>query len=460
MTDDFEADVVPPSKSAPQVATESAPDSAPLQGIEIDAHSSLEPGGEAVADPKAAQAPESDRGVVVALREIGGALRDFKLAAPVAFILILAASNIALQFFGNPTAFFLCLLIDAVIGWAVVARLLWPWVERAQPGGSKWIIGAAVAAVLYVVRVKTLSDVNGVFGVDPAALPLTTAAAFVFRICRQLALVLILSGVLGVVSLLLLIHQSTSLKSVTCISKVFDTLNGKPHPEEVLERALLVTERAGAMLVMLFLSFTVFALLHFRLPSDSSAGTIFRLGTATDFSDQFDCQGFPSDQYRALFLGPEQRRALFIRKPLPSPTRTDSASDPLGEVFSGAELPGDLQIQVSECIPGPAHSLDWKRPPKPVAVDAGTGAVRPTLGGQRAAPQVASAPASQTAALGGAGNGRAAPRLGLEPQRGKSESRSRPASNLLDGSPRTPAVATGPNAPSSSASASASAVLP
>ena len=156
---------------------------------------------------------------------------------------------------------------------------------------ATWAIGAGLAIVGYVCHVEAAQAVNGIFHVDVSALPLTVAAGtallmFAFFKWAMLCACAVSATILIVLS--------------------FDILH-RDTPTEA------VSNFCAAIAATLFSGFA-FVVAYNQLSDDMLRSKLYRVAHDTDFSAFYDCVGHDPKRFDALFIGPDQRRALFAPK--------------------------------------------------------------------------------------------------------------------------------------------------
>lgn len=168
-----------------------------------------------------------------------------------------------------------------------------------------------LAITSYFARISALDDVNGVFHIDPSALPLTVIAASVMRFFLWMKWPFI-----GVFSLSVLL----------LITMYFGSYFHEKDSDADKIASVFLTISCGTCcgLAALFIAN--------QLDDNGRAQKIYRTAQATDFVSKFNCSELIGKNVSVLFIGPEQRRVL-VAPVLPAPAlfapRTSEFLQPL-----------------------------------------------------------------------------------------------------------------------------------
>ena len=115
-----------------------------------------------------------------------------------------------------------------------------------------------------------------------------------------------------------------------------------------------VAQFCTALAAMMFSGFA-FLVAHYQLSDDSLRPKLYRIAHDTDFSSVYDCVGHDPKEFDALFIGPEQRVALFA--PVLNDEDIDEAVNQRAPILLPAQIPDAFEI--AECT-----QPHWPRPPK------------------------------------------------------------------------------------------------
>jgi hypothetical protein len=194
-----------------------------------------------------------------------------------------------------------------------------------------WAVAAAFAIVGYSCHADAARDVNAIFHVDAGALPMTVVAGTALRMFRFFQWWML--AACGV-SLLIL------------ASFFFD----KPDDDQILRVSRFSTAVASTLF-----SGLAFLVAHYQLSDEMLRPKLYRIAHNTDFSSAYECVGHDPAQFDALFIGPDQRRALFA--PVLNDADLDEAITRRPPVLLPVDIP--VAFQVADCVQ-PA----WPRPRK------------------------------------------------------------------------------------------------
>ncbi|WP_440191828.1 hypothetical protein [Bordetella sp.] len=189
----------------------------------------------------------------------------------------------------------------------------------------RWAFLSTIAVVSYFAKAETAGDINGIFHIDPAALPMTMIAGSVMRFTSYLFFPMV-AVFLVALFLAVLLFCGNELKE-------------KSHTEKLSKWM-----RLGAIL----LSSSLAALsIYLHLNEQGIRFKLYRIAQATDFVSSFECQGIDSRMYNALFIGPEQRRVLIAPKLLQN--FVPGQSTEYMDITQPVEIPA--RLQELECVP-------------------------------------------------------------------------------------------------------------
>jgi len=162
-----------------------------------------------------------------------------------------------------------------------------PSLSEFKVSGLWW---AALLAIWgYLARVYAVDEVNNIFHVDPAALPLTVIAATVMRIFIWMQVPFLIVAVGSLMPLILV-----------CRGTYF------PERTEDAEKVATVILMLSSMVICSVSAIAVYS----QLDENGRKQKLYRTAHATDFVSKFNCLGIDQGKYSVLFLGPEQRRVL------------------------------------------------------------------------------------------------------------------------------------------------------
>jgi hypothetical protein len=195
----------------------------------------------------------------------------------------------------------------------------------AKYASFRWGFAAVLAFVTFFAKAQAMADLNSIFHIDPAALPMTLLAGVTMRFASYLFWPM---ASIAAFSFLALI-----------IMKCGPVLQGKSEIEKI--------SMASNGLFALVTSLMALGIIHFQLSDEGIKGKLYRLAHDSDFVSKFDCNGFDSKYLDALFIGPDQRKALFARK-LSSEFVLNVDQEP-PELLKSVDIPKDFVI--AECIP-------------------------------------------------------------------------------------------------------------
>lgn len=220
------------------------------------------------------------------------------------------------------TCLYLSIFLELV---SIGAMLELAFASTMELASFRWAFAAVLAVVAYFGRAQSMVDVNAVFHVDPGALPMTVAAGTAMRVAAYLFWPMaVISGV-SVVALI-------TLKWGGVLDKADDITKVSAWSRAVF--ALIASSLA-------------LLIIHGQLSDSGIKTKLYRLTHDTDFNATFDCQGFSSEEFDALFLGPEQRRALFAPKIAPEFSLNESREQP--ELLKPIKIPEGFIV--AECVP-------------------------------------------------------------------------------------------------------------
>ena len=153
---------------------------------------------------------------------------------------------------------------------------------------------ASIAAIAFIARASAIDTVNEMFRVDAGALPMTVVAGSVIQIFAWGRWIFtggfFISATMGILML-------------------FDKYFADDVPSYARTPTQIITYCTTISLGLC----TLFSQFQFHDP-DKVEQRLYRIAHMTDFSGAFDCQGFDSKDFDALFIGPEQNHALFAPK--------------------------------------------------------------------------------------------------------------------------------------------------
>lgn len=194
---------------------------------------------------------------------------------------------------------------------------------------SKLLWAALVAIGLFVGRKTGIGDVNAVFHIDAAALPMTTTAASAIALFAMMwwpfIIICATSGLILAISIIATLREKRGYGLAISLSAFLTVICGLS--------ALLITK---------------------QLDEEGRHQKIYRIAHATDFSAKFHCKGVDQERYSVLFIGPDQKKVLIA--PLisqPSIFLTKRAN-----VLDKVDIPSAFPVK--ECVPSIEFD-DWER---------------------------------------------------------------------------------------------------
>lgn len=176
--------------------------------------------------------------------------------------------------------------IAAVLGIASVALSIETRAASLLASRTAQVLSAGALAILvFISRVQAGDAVNAVFAIDASALPQTMTVVTAAMTLKSAAPLFIL---LAVVLLLLFLRLLVGASS------------------DLMDLLVILTGLYSCVLVLM--------LVAAHLQGDPLNSRIYQVALKTDFSTEFRCTNFKVKDYAALFIGPEQQRALFALK--------------------------------------------------------------------------------------------------------------------------------------------------
>jgi hypothetical protein len=201
--------------------------------------------------------------------------------------------------------------------------------------GFRYVCGLVLALATYKARMNGLDDVNGIFHVDPGALPMTVWAATAMNLIGFLFYVLIGCWILSFVVIL----RKPAEKGQAW--------------KKVKTDWPIVAVTFAAMLAWMFILM--------QLDEVGRKQKLYLIAQASDFNSKFSCGGFDSTGLVALFIGPDQRRALLAPE-------FSSSIFKSGKPMAFDKIKYPDVFPIIECV---APSIDWVEWKKVNAVKGG-----------------------------------------------------------------------------------------
>ncbi|WP_454903634.1 hypothetical protein [Variovorax gossypii] len=249
--------------------------------------------------------------------------------ASVVSLLILVIAAMALRDRNISQALFTSVLgLSVTLGLLSIAGFVETLMKPALGFESfRWGLVSALAFVGYLSRVDAVNDINAVFHIDAAALPLTTIAATVLRFATYM------QWPMGVVF----------FGSVVVIGFMFwgSVLSDKDDIEKLgLGTRVFAAAVSSGLALLLILT---------QLDDAGIKAKIYRVAHKADFVSSFNCEKTDPEQFSVLFIGPEQRRVLLAPK-IQSDTNFLNERDQPPELMQPVKIP--TYFQVMDCSPG------------------------------------------------------------------------------------------------------------
>lgn len=161
--------------------------------------------------------------------------------------------------------------------------------------GFKVLLALLATGLVFYARINTIGEINDVFQVDASALPNTT---YIFTYINFVSY-------FTIAFLLFILYAAVKLLAFKTVSN--EEPNNNQSSTKIL--ALLVLTAAFAASMLLLNTIT-------PITKDKKT-SIYRFAVNYDFNDKSFCRQLTKEQqnyYAKLFIGPEQRRALVVRK--------------------------------------------------------------------------------------------------------------------------------------------------
>ncbi len=218
------------------------------------------------------------------------AVKAASLIAMLAFIVVLGNSSSESV---SQKTLAAALLLSIFLEIISIAAMLELALESAMALSSfRWGLAAMLAVIGFLAKTQTMADLNAIFHIDPSALPMTLAAGTAIRFATYLLWPMLVITAISA-AMLLFYWIGKTLRKHDDIARI-----------DIVARTLFAFIASGLAALIILLQF-----------SDHGIKTkLYRLSHDADFNAAFDCRGFKADQLDALFIGPEQRRALFAPK--------------------------------------------------------------------------------------------------------------------------------------------------
>lgn len=221
------------------------------------------------------------------------ALATVSIILLVIFILIMCLSNG--RYISSDTAF-VCTSIVMMYGVGVVLGVIeYKIMAPLKPfvvARLSWAV--SIAAIVFAARAGTSGDVNDIFHIDPSALPMTVAVGTVLKIFTWSRWIF----TFGFLFSAFMVYQMITEKYFSD-----ETSDSEKKSIQIITVCALVSLGLCAF----------FSHFEFHDPEKFRQG-LYRIAHMTDFSGSFNCQGYNSQNLDALFIGPNQKQALFAPK--------------------------------------------------------------------------------------------------------------------------------------------------
>ena len=194
--------------------------------------------------------------------------------------------------------------------------------------GFRYACGLALALATYKARMNGLDEINGIFHVDPGALPMTVWAATAMNLFCFLFYILI----------------------VCCIFS-FVMLLRKPAEKG---QAWKKIKAEWPLLSVTFACMLAWMFIWTQLGEGGRKQKLYLIAQASDFNGKFSCAGIDSTGLVAFFIGSDQRRALLAPE-FASPLFT--SGKPMA--FDKIKYPDVFPI--IDCVSPAIDWVEWKR---------------------------------------------------------------------------------------------------
>jgi len=253
----------------------------------------------------------------------GYAIKAASFIAMIAFFLICAWSSqkdISQKTF--ITCLYLSIFLELISIGAMLELAFAPAMEFAS---FRWAFAAVLAVVVFFARAQAMGDVNSIFHIDPGALPMTVTAGTAMRFATYLFWPMAVISGISVLTLIVM-KWGTLLDDADDVGKV-----------SAWSRGIFALVASSLALLIIYA----------QLSEEGIKAKLYRLAHDTDFNAAFDCKGFKATELDALFIGPDQRKALFAPKISQGFTLNENAEPP--ELLKSIKIPSAFAI--SECIP-------------------------------------------------------------------------------------------------------------
>lgn len=251
------------------------------------------------------------------------AIKSASFIAMLGFILICAWSShndISQKTF--IPSLYLSIFLELVSIGAMLELMFTPALEFAS---FRWSFAAVLAVVAFFARAQAMTDVNSIFHIDPGALPMTLIAGTAMRFATYLFWPMAVVACISALALIVM-KYGTVLDGADEVSKISAWSRG---------------------IFALIASLLALGIIHFQLSEQGIKTKLYRLSHDTDFVAKFDCKGFKTEKVDALFIGPDQRKALFAPK-IQEEFWLNSNSNP-PEIMKPVKIP--TVFAIADCVP-------------------------------------------------------------------------------------------------------------